>query len=500
MSETGLTGNTKKGKIKKKKGFVRENLESILIAIALAVILRIFVVEAFRIPTGSMAPTLLGVHKVVKCPNCNWKFESDHNTNYARCSNCFYKIRVSEYMKRGGNRILVNKFVYDFGKPKRWDVAVFKYPFSDVTCLSCNYISHQSTICEKCSTTARKENFFIGKINGIKGYLGLSQYHEIVCKTCNTKEVMVCEQCGSANVHVVQKNYIKRVIGLPEERLHIVNGDIYINGKVQRKPAKVQEELWIPVFDSNYPGKQEIVKGWDAMERFWDINKRQLHLKLPEGFAPASYATFERQIIDYNVYNNGLTNTIDGDIMVRFDVVTSRNSGGISIILEKDEKIFEAFIRSRGEKKESYLKMSGLRIATDANTFIELENKCKIEFSNVDKRVSLKLNGSEVFSHTYDDDLLPQNDYTKYSKLKIGGVNIEAVFKNISIFRDIYYTDAGEWGSFRPVEIGEKKYFVMGDNSRNSNDSRFWKFVPENSLVGKAFMVFWPLRTIKFIR
>jgi signal peptidase I len=186
--------------------------------------------------------------------------------------------------------------------------------------------------------------------------------------------------------------------------------------------------------------------------------------------------------------------------MVRFDVVTSRNSGGISIILEKDEKIFEAFIRSRGEKKESYLKMSGLRIATDANTFIELENKCKIEFSNVDKRVSLKLNGSEVFSHTYDDDLLPQNDYTKYSKLKIGGVNIEAVFKNISVFRDIYYTDAGEWGSFRPVEIGEKKYFVMGDNSRNSNDSRFWKFVPENSLVGKAFMVFWPLRTIKFIR
>lgn len=500
MGKAELKSGIDKKKGKKKKGFVRENLESILIAIALAFILRIFVVEAFKIPTGSMAPTLLGQHRVVKCPNCSWKFESDHNTNYARCSNCFYKIHISGYMKRGGNRILVNKFVYDFGKPKRWDISVFKYPFSDVTCLSCGYISRQSTICKKCSNDIKRENYLKGKVNTIKGYLGLGQYHKVVCKTCNTKEIIVCEQCGSTNVRIARKNYIKRVIGLPEERLQIVNGDIYINGRVQRKPAKVQEELWAPVFDSNYPGNQEIVKNWEAKDDFWDIDKRQLHLKLPEGFTQASYATFERQITDYNVYNSRITDAIDGDIMVKFDVVTSRNSGGISIILEKDEKTFEAFIRSRGEKRESYLKMSNMIIVSDANTFIELENKCRIEFSNVDKRVSLKLNDSEVFSHTYDDDLLPSDNYTKHSKLKIGGVNTEAVFKNISIFRDVYYTDAGEWGTLRPAEIGEKEYFFLGDNSRNSNDSRFWKFVPESSLVGKAFMVFWPLRTIKFIR
>lgn len=53
----------------------------------------------------------------------------------------FYKIKISGYMKRGGNRILVNKLVYDFGKPKRWDVAVFKYPFNEIACLSCGYAS-----------------------------------------------------------------------------------------------------------------------------------------------------------------------------------------------------------------------------------------------------------------------------------------------------------------------------------------------------------------------
>ena len=501
MSKPDSKNDIEKKKSKKEKGFFRENIESILIAVALAFVLRIFVVEAFKIPTGSMAPTLLGVHKNVKCPNCNWKFKSNHNVDYVKCSNCLYKIRISNNGNKGGSRILGNKFSYDFGKPSRWDVAVFKYPFGDVTCMSCGFSSSQSMMCEKCSNSPKIENFIKSKVNSFfKRSFGIKQYHTVLCKSCNTTGAILCEQCGSTNVHIVRKNYIKRLIGLPEEKLQIANGDIYINGKIVRKPEKVQDALWAPVFDSNYPAKQEIVENWEADDEYWKISKEQLHLNIPDQIKQKSYITFKREITDYSVYNSEIIDAISADVMLAFDVTTTGKSGGISILLEEDEKTYEVFIRSRGVKEEAHLKISGSIVDSNTDAFINPQETSRIEFSTADNEIIVKLNDSVIFSHTYDTDLSSLEGYTKFSSLKLGGINTDAIFKNITISRDVFYTESGKWGTFNPVEIGEKQYFFLGDNSRNSNDSRYWKFVPESNMVGRAFMVFWPVKTIKIIK
>ena len=88
LSDEAADGPTQHDVVRGPLGFGRETVESLVIAFTLALLFRAFEAEAFVIPTGSMAPTLMGRHKDLDCSECKFNFqagasreEDDHGCN-----------------------------------------------------------------------------------------------------------------------------------------------------------------------------------------------------------------------------------------------------------------------------------------------------------------------------------------------------------------------------------------------------------------------------------
>ena len=72
------------------------------------------------------------------------------------------------------------------------------------------------------------------------------------------------------------------------------------------------------------------------------------------------------------------------------------------------------------------------------------------------------------------------------------------VYLNSQPLQEDYIAEAPnyEWG---PKQVPEQKFFVMGDNRNDSNDSHIWGFLPRSKIIGHAWFRFWPLNRIGFI-
>lgn len=69
------------------------------------------------------------------------------------------------------------------------------------------------------------------------------------------------------------------------------------------------------------------------------------------------------------------------------------------------------------------------------------------------------------------------------------------------VFSKIYYYNKGDLAEEGKVTIiPQDSYFVLGDNSASSQDSRYWGFVPKQNILGKAILIYWPLKRIRIIK
>jgi len=113
----------------------------------------------------------------------------------------------------------------------------------------------------------------------------------------------------------------------------------------------------------------------------------------------------------------------------------------------------------------------------------------------------------DVVVFIYPED--PKKNYIK-RLVAVEGETVEIKNGNIYVndlpvsepeFNQRYYYNRGDYAKAgAKIIVPKDSYFVLGDNSIASQDSRFWGFVPKKNILGEAILIYWPPQRIRLIK
>ena len=225
---------------------LRETIESIVIAFVLAFLFRTFEAEAFVIPTGSMAPTLRGRHKDVYCPKCTFRYQSsasDEEGKEAKEARAAFKAAENQ----NDREMALN--------------AIANHQIVSATCPMCRYTMSVDPSPDPNQWEAGEAELGKEQVSYNGDRILVTKYaYEL--NDPQRWDIVVFKFPGQANI-----NYIKRLVGLPEEEIRVYRGDIYVRKgdgpfEIERKPPNATRALMQLVHDSHYDPRELVEKNW----------------------------------------------------------------------------------------------------------------------------------------------------------------------------------------------------------------------------------------------
>ena len=295
---------------------------------------------------------------------------------------------------------------------------------------------------------------------------------------------------------------VKRVVGLPDERIQLVEGRVFIDGKLLRKDLRQQRAMRILVNDDDYSGAQPGWRPQDFGSNWTRHEGKPVHTESPNdeiGWLVYNHADGANKLVtDETFYNRGRMQSRDDEIHSNPDVAMSfrlqdvHGRGMIWLQATDGRDEFMVQIDPR-EKKFTVLKNRKPLPGGSGDVPGPLRGET-IEVSLIDCQFLLAVGSKTLFTVAIetpgDPPLSPQ-------PLAIGVQGLGMAIDHLRVYRAIYYTrpPAVTGEPLTVYTLGPDEYFVLGDNSPISEDSRSWtenRMVRHKSLLGKPFMVIYP--------
>ena len=518
-----------------RRGAGRSLAESFISLFVAVLLFRTFAAEGYMISTGSMAPCLLGFHKRVECPTCGATFpfgvaydtdDEAHADELARgrtravCPNCGQKgIDLAEVPRNHGDQLLVNKQAYLYRSPQRWEIVVFRNPAKPTEAyvkrvvglpgeqlqLNDGDVVIDGQLARKPFDRQREMRILVhDHDHRPKSDPGFHAHWQPVA--AGAVDLSESSQPGgwrpADDSFVLREGNERRPDREPfqwVEYLHWIRaGGLHETSvPLAHWPEEVQPAS-VPPAGLRFDPKAATLSCTGALAA--DTAQHITELTEDGPFRTAIGELYEAShiapLIDnygYNPNEGGAVPNPVRDVMLSARVQCEGGAGEFAIQMTDGAQNFTVVFDASRREVRLYAGESEEPAATgDWPTPLD-KNAAIIEVSLFDKQVQVAVNGQSLMDPWPFET--PSGTPAPRSAVRFGARGLDVRVDQLKLYRDVYYTSSrARHGVNRPHPLGDDDYFMLGDNSPVSHDSRRWDEAPvhRSLLLGKPFLVHLP--------